>query len=389
MLPLIRADLNLSDAQLGLIASVLIWTLGVLFPIAGYAGDIFSKKWIITSSLMFWSTATLCTGFGTTAMHLALLRGLAMGGGEAFYAPSAFALIARFHHKTRALAMSIHQTSLYVGVTLSGFLGGFIGQTWGWRAAFYCFGACGMLMAILLAFRLKDPPTDVVEEVDSQIRPPHISPLAALSVLVRTPTALLLTLAYTGMIFVYIGYMTWTTTFLFEKFDLSLARAGFFSMFYFHLFALVGVLVGGLLSDYWAQRRPVACLATQCVGLLLSAPFIYIMGMGTTQAVTYIGLAGYGLFRGVYDSNIYVSLYCVIERRYHASATGVMTMFGFMVGAFSPYLLGLVKPTLGLSAAFAALSVVHVFSAAAIFLAMAVFFTKDHCDESENKGGQL
>ena len=241
-------------------------------------------------------------------------------------------------------------------------------------------------MAVLFLFRLKDPPRDADEGNDDPVAP-RVSPLAALSVLVRTPTAVLLTLAYTGMIFVYIGYMTWTTTFLYEKFDLSLPQAGFYSMFYFHLFALGGVLAGGWLSDRWARGRwPVARLAVQCAGLLFSAPFIYIMGMGSTQVVAYLGLAGYGLFRGVYDSNIYVSLYCVIERRYHASATGVMTMFGFMVGALSPTLLGLVKPTLGLSTAFAALSVVHVFSAAAIFLAMTVFFAKDRRDEGVEEG---
>ena len=145
VLPLIRDDLNLSDAQLGLIASVLIWTLGVLFPVAGYAGDIFSKKRIITSSVLFWSMATLCTGFGTTAAHLLLFRGLAMGGGEAFYAPSAFTLIARFHRKTRALAMAIHQTSLYVGVTISGLLGGLIGQAWGLEGRFLLLRSRGSL----------------------------------------------------------------------------------------------------------------------------------------------------------------------------------------------------------------------------------------------------
>ena len=49
VLPLIRKDLGLTDAELGLIASALIWTYGLLVPIAGFIGDIFSKRniWIL------------------------------------------------------------------------------------------------------------------------------------------------------------------------------------------------------------------------------------------------------------------------------------------------------------------------------------------------------
>jgi MFS transporter, Spinster family, sphingosine-1-phosphate transporter len=131
VLPLIRADLQLTDAQLGLIASVLIWTYGSLVPVSGYVGDVLSRKKIIGYSLLFWSFATLFTGFGNTLLYFILLRGIATGGGEAFYAPSANALISEHHHKTRAFAMSIHQTALYAGIISSGFLAGYIGENYG------------------------------------------------------------------------------------------------------------------------------------------------------------------------------------------------------------------------------------------------------------------
>ena len=75
---------------MGLIASVLFWTLALLFFAAGYAGDRFSKRWIIGASLFFWSVATLGTGLCKSALQLVMLRSFATGVGEAFYAPVGF-----------------------------------------------------------------------------------------------------------------------------------------------------------------------------------------------------------------------------------------------------------------------------------------------------------
>lgn len=99
VLPLIRKDLGLSDAELGLIASALVWTYGLLVPIAGFIGDRFSRRNILGVSLVFWSLATLSTGFCTTLIQFVLLRGMATGGGEAFYAPSANSLLSEHHPK--------------------------------------------------------------------------------------------------------------------------------------------------------------------------------------------------------------------------------------------------------------------------------------------------
>jgi MFS transporter, Spinster family, sphingosine-1-phosphate transporter len=75
VLPLIRKDLGLTDAELGLIASALVWTYGLLVPIAGFVGDTFSRRNIIGFALLFWSISTLSTGLCTTLIQFILLRG--------------------------------------------------------------------------------------------------------------------------------------------------------------------------------------------------------------------------------------------------------------------------------------------------------------------------
>lgn len=372
VLSLIKVDLGFSDAQMGLIASVLIWTYGLLVPVAGLVGDAWNRKYIIVFSLLFWSTATVFTGWSSLLVHFILIRGMATGGGEAFYAPTANALISEYHDKTRAFAMSVHQTALYAGIILSGFLAGYIGEHYGWRVAFYLFGGGGVLLSLLMWVRLRSVPAPQPAP-DSR----KVSPAQVIRTVFRKRTVLLLSAAFACMVFVNVGYLTWMPTFLYERFGLSLTDAGFSSMFYHHAAAFAGVLAGGKCGDKWAKRKPEWRLRVQALGLLAGAPFIYLMGMGATPVVVYAALAGFGFFRGVYDSNLFASLYEVVEPRYRASATGLMLMFAFLTGAFAPYALGVIKPTLGLAVGLASLSGCYVLAGLAILAAVVFFFNRE------------
>ena len=156
VLPQISVDLQLTESQAGLVGTVLFITLAVLMPFAGLVGDRLPKARVITVCLLFWSAATMFTGLAGGVVTLVLLRSVATAGGESFYAPSAYSLLAKFHHTTRSLAMSMHQAALYIGVMTSGFIGGAIAEQWGWRHAFYIYGSGGILLGIVFVFRLRD-----------------------------------------------------------------------------------------------------------------------------------------------------------------------------------------------------------------------------------------
>lgn len=114
VLPLIREDLGLSDVAIGSIATVFNLFYAVLVPIGGLVGDRFSRKWIVTGSILFWSVATMFTGLCNGFVMLVLMRSVATGGGEAFFGPANYSLLAQYHDKTRAFAMSVHQTAYYI-----------------------------------------------------------------------------------------------------------------------------------------------------------------------------------------------------------------------------------------------------------------------------------
>lgn len=374
VLPLIRDDLGLTDADMGLVATMLILIFGILVPIAGMLGDRINKKYIIIISLLIWSSATLVTGLSYTLWNLILLRSVATGGGEAFYFPSSSALIGEYHQKTRATALSIHQTALYIGIICSGCIAGYIADMYGWRMSFYIFGGFGVALAFILYFRLKDSIVKGNDRIFSS-HPKKIKEV--LLAFFKKPTAILLTIAFSGMNFVGVGFLTWMPTYLHEKYHFSLARAGFDATFYHHIGAFVGVLGAAMVADKLMGKVVAGRGIVQTLGLFAGAPFIYLMGKSSSLSVLYVALALFGLSRGIYESNTWAALYDVIAVRYRSAATGFVLTFGFIVGAISPYFLGLLKPVFGLAVGFTFLSVVYIFSALCILIAVLFFYKRD------------
>ena len=200
VLPLIREDLGLSDVAIGSIATVFNLFYALLVPIGGLVGDRFSRKWIVTGSILFWSVATMFTGLCNGFVMLVLMRSVATGGGEAFFGPANYSLLAQYHDKTRAFAMSIHQTAYYIGIIISGYAAGYIGQLWGWRSAFYIFGAIGVVHGIVMAVRLKDKKEPAAVAAAEAAEPkPRL--MEGFRMVFTTPTALILTVCFAGLIF--------------------------------------------------------------------------------------------------------------------------------------------------------------------------------------------
>ena len=108
-------------------------------------------------------------------------------------------------------------------------------------------------------------------------------------------------------------------------------------------------MVASRVSDRLAKTRPVAKtrpgirMETNIVGLALAVPFIWWMAHASTLVSCCVAMALFGVFRGVYDSNLFASLFDVIKPRYHASAGGIMLCCAFIFGSSSSTVLGWMK----------------------------------------------
>lgn len=381
VIPLIKEDLQISDVQIGLVATLFTLFYGIMVPVAGFAGDLFRRKWIIFFSLLVFSVGTLFTGFANGIILLVVFRSIATGGGEAFYYPAATSLLGQFHQKTRAMAMSIHQTSLYAGIVASGFIAGYIGENYGWRMAFLSFGLVGIIWAFVALWGIKDTPMPK-EEINVHEEKPSFKEI--IKAVFSRKTVYFLSLAFGCMCFVNVGYLTWMPTFLHEKYNMSLSAAGLHSTLYHFLFAFFGVMIGARISDKLALKRKQIRMEIEILGLLLGAPFIYWIGFASDKLWCYVAMGLFGVFRGIYDSNLFAALFDVIEPRYRASSMGIMLAFAFIIGALAPVILGKIKMIAGLEVGFILLAGAYLLGAILIFLGLKLFFTENYYDEKTN-----
>lgn len=376
VLPAIRDALSLTDTSVGLIATIFNLAFAIAVPVGGWMGDRFSRKWVVTLSVLFFSVATMFTGMATSFVWLIVLRSVATGGGEALFGPSNYSILAQYHTDTRARAMSIHQTAYYVGVILAGWLAGLIADKADWRWSFLIFGGIGILWGILMVFRLDNRPPSISSKESGEMAKPGF--LDGFKAVFTTPTALMLTIGFSGLIFVITGFMTWVPAYLQEEFGQSQAEAGFNSMFWTYVAAFVGILLAGSLSDRLALRACRYRMYLQAVGLVLGAVSLFFMGGKSSLAFIYFCFAAWGFFRAFFDANTYSVLYDVTPERLHASCGSVMGMTGFAVGAFAPLVLGAMKQSMGsLSSAFPLLALIWIVCGLLMFVVARFFYAKD------------
>ena len=354
--PLLKTEMGLSDIELGLVGSSFMWVYALALPLAGLVADRVSRKTLILSGLIFWSVITVATAIASNYWQLLLFRALE-GFGEAFYFPASMALISDYHGpRTRSRAMAFHQSGVYVGTIAGGTLAGFMAEQYGWRSGFYVFGILGAILGVVLCWLLKEPKRGqadglaVVKEAS----------WTSSAVIFRNPTVLILMAVFAGANFVASIVLTWMPTFLHDKFDMHLALAGFSATAYLQIGSVLGVLAGGFLGDRLAVRLRGGRMLTQAVGLFLGVPFIFLTGWTLSVPILILSMFGFGLFKGLYDANLWASLYDVVQPERRASALGYMNAIGWLGGAAAPVSIAVAAQYYGMSAALSANSLIYL-----------------------------
>ena len=137
------------------------------------------------------------------------------------------------------------------------------------------------------------------------------------------------------------------------------------------------MFAGGRVSDRIAASRPQVRFDVNTAGLALCVPGLLLSAFAPTAALCIAGTALFGFATGVYDSNIYASLFEVVKPRYRAAAVGVFGCGGSVIGASGPAVLGWMNSHFSMSAGIASLSAFALAGAAVIGVARVFFFERD------------
>jgi sugar phosphate permease len=165
---------------------------------------------------------------------------------------------------------------------------------------------------------------------------------------------------FMGANFVAVVFLTWLPTFLYTKFRMSLAMAGFNSAVYLQIASLLGVVCGGLLADRLAVKRRGGRMLAQAVGLFGGVPFLFLTGWTSSVVVLVVAMTGFGYFKGVYDANIFASLYDVVPVRRRASVVGLINSMGWLAGGTAPIVIAIASSHFGMSACISATACIYL-----------------------------
>jgi len=268
----IKADLGLSDTQLGLmggLAFALFYT-GLGIPVAMLA-DRFSRTWIMTGALAIWSAMTAACGLAQNFGQLFLAR-LGVGVGEAGGVAPAYSLISDyFPPQQRARALSIYSFGIPIGSALGIVFGGLIASHIDWRWAFFAVGLGGIAIAPVFRLSVREPPRGGFDKGHAAHEPPGLRLI--LTTLASKPSFWLASLGASCSSMMGYGLFFWLPSFFVRSYGLTLLDASLYFGAIVLVGGLVGIWAGGWLGDTLGQARRRRYLQIPAVAFCGTIPF--------------------------------------------------------------------------------------------------------------------
>jgi MFS family permease len=414
-------EMHFQVGDRGLLGSSFALVYGLSAPAAGFIIDRVRRKTAILGGLQVWSLICMATAWSRNLRQLLFFRA-AEGLGESFYYPASVSMLSDYHGTTtRSRALGIHQTSVYLGTIGGGFFAGWIGERYGWRWSFAVFGGAGILLGIILQRFLREPvrgaselPSDSLKDegtendIDrdesssmSQVgcvesseptaatsssvafegsSPPTTKRLSVrqIGILIwNRPTVMLLMMAFICANYVAMVLLSWMPTYL-HSFGLTLAWAGLAATVFAQLASMVGAFIGGWLADILRMRMAAGRVFVQASGVLLGAPFVFLCGQTQSLLMVALALTAWGLFKGLYDANIFASVFDVVEPEARGTLAGLMNMVGWVGGgAVAPLVVDYLSAYYGLGPAISSAASVYLAAGGCLVLAGGIFIRRD------------
>lgn len=340
LLQMIKTDLHLSDAQLGLLSGLAFALFYALLgvPLAWLA-DRTSRLRLISVCLVLWSSMTALGGLAKSYPLLFLSR-VGVGVGEAGCLPPSYSLISDYFPRAkRALGLSIYNTGAAIGMIGGMTLTGYLGEHYGWRAALQIIGLAGLPLALVTILTLREPPRPKTER-------PKETMLQSLWVLLHKRTFIHLSVAYALSHIATQGYGQWAPTFLMRSFDMKPTEIGAWLGGMGAVGGMTGLLTGGFLAsrlvprnqrwDIWIPAISVACCIPLFIVMVLSPyAWLNLLANGIIAFLTGVG----GMAAATVQS------YTEPFRRATAAAV-MLFLLSLLSSGIGPFLIGLTSDML-------------------------------------------
>jgi sugar phosphate permease len=341
----IRADLGLSDGQMGLLLSVFAAAYGVAQLPVGILIDRYGPRRVLGASLVLWSFAQAASAFSGGLAQFATARA-ALGLGESpMYLAGTKVCTNWFPRAARAWPIGLFNASSSLGPAIAPALLTALLLAYGWRPMFFVIGAAGLAIALLWQLLYRDPEQYGIPEAErASLREADGAPQAPGSwpMLFRQATSWGMAFGFLGVIYMTWLYGTWLPDYLERERHLSVRQAGIWTTVpqaCGFLGALLGGLFSRLLSGYGVAPLT-ACKLPLIAGMLVTA--LCTAGAALVQSAPLaIALVSLALFSAMLASSCGWAMAAVATTPDKvATLEAIQNVGGSIGGALAPAITG-------------------------------------------------
>jgi predicted MFS family arabinose efflux permease len=327
----IKADLGLSDTQLGLmggLAFALFYT-GLGIPIAMLA-DRWKRTWIMTIALTVWSGMTAACGLATNFWQLFMAR-LGVGVGEAGGVAPAYSLISDyFPSHQRARALSVYSFGIPIGSALGILFGGYIATKIDWRFAFFAVGLAGIAIAPIFKLTVAEPVRGQYDVHKSGSAAPTLREIVRK--LMHKPSFWIISLAASSSSMMGYGLFFWLPSFFVRSFGLTLLEASLFYGGILLIGGIAGTWLGGALADRLGATRRGMYVTIPAIAFLTTVPFYILAILSPNLTTTFFALlipTGLGL---AWLGPVLSAIQHVVPPTMRATASAIFLFINNLIG---------------------------------------------------------
>ena len=347
----IKADLLLSDQQLGLLTGIAFAMFYVTagIPIARWA-DRGNRRNIVALAIGVWSFMTAISGLVQNYVQLLLAR-MGVGVGEAGGSPPAHSIISDiFPPERRASALAFYSMGVNIGILFGFLAGGWLNEIFDWRTAFFVVGAPGLIIALIVRYTLREPIRGLSEQ--RQVETQTVPFSNVLNLLMSRPA--FKHMAFGAALNAFAGYSTssWTASFMIRSHGMSTGELGTWLAMIMGFGGAVGVFAGGVIAERLARKDVRWYMWLPALTGLICVPFMVanymVAGAYTALIVSIIP----GILFNVYLGNTLAMTHGLVGLRMRALASAILFFILNLIGlGLGPWAIGLLSdllaPTLG------------------------------------------
>jgi MFS family permease len=354
--PLIRKDLGLSIAQMGVLLSAFLWPYALTLLVSGGLVDRWRPRRMLTAALILWSIAQGIAGFIVSYGQFLAARAL-LGVGEAPMFPVAARVVKDWYHESdQAFGVGIWNSAPALGTAFAPALLTPIMLLFGWRWMFVLMAVVGLVFAGLWFAFYRDFDAGALDHADrhylyggQEAPATHAVRLSTWGRLFGFRATWGLMLGFFGNVYIGWLFIAWLPGYLEMQRHMSIPKTGFVASVPF-LCGFVGSLVFGWLADRLTRQGMTAIGSRKLltvIGLAVMALATIVAAESPSNLIA-VASVSVAIFFGFGSAGTSWSLAnAAAPQSYTASLGAIMDFGGFIGGALAPMVTGFVVQASG------------------------------------------